>query len=280
VAKELFATSKRFGCSGVHIGGGEPFLNFQGLLEVLRVARDQGIYIEYIETNSSWYKSLDDAAGKLEQVRELGVGTLLISVSPFHLEYIPFKKVQGVVEACRKVGINRFLWTETFYHLFKRLDPSRRYSLEALEAELGVPLKKLIGSYWLHPGGRALETFFKGEMKASEVVAFNPGGCKELADTSHFHLDLYGNYVPGLCAGLSIWYEDLGKELDVAKYPVISTLYSRGVGGLLEYAQDLGFKPKDDGYGSKCSLCFEIRKFLSSKKKDSPELNPVWHYKF
>ncbi len=277
-ALQLFDRCKALGCRAVHIGGGEPFLNFPGLLHVLSAAKGSGVSIDYIETNSSWFKSLDDATEKLEKIRQLGVGTLLVSASPFHLEYIPFKKVKGVVEACRKVGLQPFLWTETFYRLFEVLDPSERYSLRALESALHTRISELVRSYWIHPGGRALETFFSEGVSAEELVEESTGGCRELSDTSHFHLDLYGNYVPGLCAGLAIRQEDLGEPLELDKYPVINILYYKGIKGLWDYAKERGFQPERKSYGSKCLLCYEIRKFLLKKMPNLLELAPVWHY--
>lgn len=57
-----FRKIKELGGQGVHIGGGEPFLNFEGLLAVLEMARSQGVHIDYVETNSSWFQ--DDASAQ------------------------------------------------------------------------------------------------------------------------------------------------------------------------------------------------------------------------
>ncbi|MDR2931558.1 MAG: radical SAM protein, partial [Oscillospiraceae bacterium] len=50
VAREL----KKGGYRSVHIGGGEPFLNFEGLLDLLEVLCRAGIPVDYIETNGYW----------------------------------------------------------------------------------------------------------------------------------------------------------------------------------------------------------------------------------
>jgi len=106
------------------------------------------------------------------------------------------------------------------------------------------------------------------------------GPCRELAETGHFHLDLFGNYLPGLCAGLSIRREDLGKPLLAEEYPILSHLYSGGIGTLFEYVRKTyNFQPTQSDYRSKCELCYEIRLYLvTNTKLESRELQPSGHY--
>jgi MoaA/NifB/PqqE/SkfB family radical SAM enzyme len=56
MADEIFAILKSLGCYSVHIGGGEPLLKPEKILDILETARKNNINIEYIETNASWYK--------------------------------------------------------------------------------------------------------------------------------------------------------------------------------------------------------------------------------
>ena len=104
-AAEIMTTIRSLGCRSIHIGGGEPFLNFEGLLNVARVAQDIGMGIDYIETNSSWFKDEETAISLLRQLQLCGVSQLLVSISPFHNEFIPFRKVKGVLNASRKCGL-------------------------------------------------------------------------------------------------------------------------------------------------------------------------------
>jgi hypothetical protein len=105
------------------------------------------------------------------------------------------------------------------------------------------------------------------------------GGCSELLDVSHFHIDLFGNYIPGLCSGLAIRYEDLGERLSKEEYPFLTTLYHNGIEGFLHLARsDYGFKPSRE-YLSKCDLCFDIRYYLTMEVGvDSKELQPRGYY--
>jgi MoaA/NifB/PqqE/SkfB family radical SAM enzyme len=60
-AEENFRTVKSLGCSAVHIGGGEPFLRSQELGAVLDAARRAEVFIDYVETNSSWFTDAESA---------------------------------------------------------------------------------------------------------------------------------------------------------------------------------------------------------------------------
>ena len=98
-----------------------------------------------------------------------------------------------------------------------------------------------------------------------------------MTDTSHFHVDLYGRYIPGLCSGLAVAIEDLAAPLDPDRYPVITVLSRKGISGLLDTARkDYGFEPQGR-YINKCHLCTDIRRFLLSKG-DFPELAPIEFY--
>ena len=271
LAGRLFSKIKSLGCFSVHIGGGEPFLDFEGLKNVLRSAGETGIAIDYIETNSSWFKNENQATDMLRQVGELGVTTLLISISPFHNAYIPFFKVKGVMAACRKSGISIFPWVQGFIPDVESFPDQKSHPLSEYAQRFGPDyLENLPSRYWISLGGRALKTFrdiFRTK-RVEDITAFT-GGCPELTDVSHFHFDLYGRYIPGLCSGISIANGDVGTPLSPAKYPYITLLYNRGAAGLYELAKEErnnGFKARDS-YISKCDLCFDIRRFLVLRKK-------------
>lgn len=282
-ARANLETLRRLGCRAVHIGGGEPLLRPDGAASALEVARQTGVHVEYIETNSSWYRDHDSACALLEKLADCGLSTLLVSISPFHNERVPFYKVKGVIDACRQTGISVFPWVSDFISDLSALDEEQPHSLEEYQALFGENyVANLPRRYWISPGGRALDTFgkFGTQKSVSQLAAESRRGCAELAEVTHFHIDLYGNYVPGLCAGLSIRREDLGTPLDPEAYPLISHLFAGGVGALLDYAAEAyGFGASKAAYGSKCELCYEIRRFLVvDKEMDSRELGPRGHY--
>jgi hypothetical protein len=188
------------------------------------------------------------------------------------------------MNACRDTGINIFPWIAEFTSDLASFDPSKPHALENYFERFGRNyLRDVIQRYWIHLGGRALELVRPMiELKsARRVLIENPGNCRrELSDTSHFHIDLYGNYVPGLCSGLSIYYADLGQPLSPEQYPILTTLFRSGIAGLVELARrECGFEPANGGYVNKCDLCTDVRTWLVQHGFDKgPELNPLEFY--
>ncbi|MFC1884126.1 radical SAM protein [Thermodesulfobacteriota bacterium] len=275
---------KSLGCNSIHVGGGESFLNLDGLKIVLGVAERLGLNIEYVETNSSWYQDKRSACKTLLSLKKRGLSTLLISMSPFHNEYIPFYKVKGVLEACREAGVSPFPWMPGLYHEIDFFNEKSTHSLSEYTNRYGEDyLKGLPSRYWIHLGGRALQTFSKvlSLSPLENIINSNAKGCSELLNVSHFHIDLFGNYIPGLCSGLSINCKDIGVEIPEKEYPFLTTLYFEGIEGFLDIAsRELGFRAVD-AYLSKCHLCFDIRKYLTLEREtESSELQPKGIYKY
>jgi len=280
-AEKSFRLIKNMGCPSVHIGGGEPFLNFNGLKTVLEAAQKTNMGIEYIETNSAWYKNEDQASGILDDLLKLNVTTLLISISPFHNEFIPFRKVKGVLSACRKSGMQVFPWVMDFYSDLDQLDDNLPHPMNDYKELFGEDyLTQIPRRYWTIFGGRAINTFKDAlPLRPLEQVLAESSECYELTNTSHFHIDLYGNYIPGLCSGLAINMFDLLNSLSDKKYPLINLLFSTGIKSFLDLAIDhYGFTP-DQAYLNKCHLCQEIRKyFVNTSHIQSNELKPAEFY--
>lgn len=96
---------------------------------------------------------------------------------------------------------------------------------------------------------------------------------------SHFHLDLFGNYIPGLCSGLAIARDDLGKPIRPEEYPILTSLFHSGINGLYDFAcEEHGFAASGH-YLRKCDLCFEIRRYLVLERSlKARELQPRSFY--
>ena len=271
---------RRLGCRSMHIGGGEPFLNVDRLESVLRVAHEEGVYIEYVETNAAWYTGHHAACATLEKMKRAGLSTLLISISPFHAEYIPLAKTKGLIRACRATGMEVFPWIPEFLDVVGRLDETERHALVEYADVLGPRyLEEMVRAYHLTPGGRALALYksISEPRPLAAILAEGAAGCARLTSTSHFHIDNYGNYILGLCTGLAIARDDLDAPLDPRTYPVLTRLYHEGAAGLFAWAADKHeFEPASE-YVSPCALCADIRGHLA-RRNASAELAPREFY--
>ena len=281
-AEQNILKIKSLGCHSVHVGGGEPFLNMNGLKMVVETAQSLGVHIEYVETNSSWYRDEDSACEVLASLKERGLATLLISMSPFHNEHIPFSKVKGVIQACKAVQINIFPWIMDFFAEIDAFDDKRTHTMEEYQNRYGNDyLRRLPSRYWIHLGGRALKSFASlfQTMTHEAILSSNEGGCKELLAVNHFHFDLFGNYIPGLCSGLSIHRDDLGQEISGEKYPILHVLFNDGIRGLFDLtSRQYGFQPSES-YISKCHLCFDLRRHIVlDRGMASRDLRPTAFY--
>ena len=284
LADSIFRRIAQLGCRSVHIGGGEPLLNPQKLTVVLAAARNAGVGIDYVETNSAWFVDPEAAEDVLAQLQASGLRTLLVSISPFHNAYIPFARVRGVIDTCRRLGITVFPWVNAFVRDLDRLGDRKTHTMAEFEAAFGPDyLKGIPDRYWIHLGGRALDTFrpVYPLHSVEHILKRSPLSCaRALGDTTHFHIDLYGDYIPGLCSGLAIAMDDLGRPLDAKKYPLLTSLATSGIRGLYELAsQTCGYTPRREAYLNHCDLCTDIRHFLVYADRERfPELAPKGFY--
>jgi len=275
---------RRLGCPGVHIGGGEPFLDVDGLLTLIQTILHSGLELEYIETNGAWITG-DDGRDRrtLDAVVRAGGGPVMVSADPFHVEFVPFWKPQTLIRLLEETGTPHFVWQHRYLPLLNKLDPKKTYDAQALAAALGYDVTgQCTAEYGMRFNGRALNLLRKlGRKKPADTWLQQP--CPDLRNTSHFHVDYLGRYIPPGCTGMGILIEDLDraldKPLDPAKYPVLSRLLDGGVDSLLRYARTLGYETDPDGYVSTCELCFRIRKYLVTHDRPShPDLTPERFY--
>ena len=262
--KNLRAMGKA-GCPSIHIGGGEPFLNREKLIDAVRWCRAEGFHVEYVETNASWCNDDQSARKVLAELRKAGLDTLLISISPFHNEYIPFSKTRGLIAACRSAGMGVFPWVEGFISDIAAFDERSTHSLDEYEELHGAGyIANLPNRYWISLRGRAIATFkpYVSLQTAEEICRTTAEPCNELYDTSHFHVDLDGSFIPGICSGISIAVEDLGVPIDGVKYPYLTSLLTGGLAELYRKATRECDFVSGEGYSGKCDLCYDVRRHL------------------
>lgn len=270
------------GCESMHIGGGEPCLDENGLVAVLKTAAQANVSIDYVETNSSWFKDEKSAGKTLRRLMDHGCKTLLVSISPFHNEFVPFEKVRGLIAACSATGMGIFPWTMEYLSEIGDLDQGQPHMLGEYKNIFGEGfVRQMRLRYGVHMNGRALDTF-RGEMPgepAEDILLQTILPCDEMWQSAHFHIDLYGKYIPTACVGMGIDCADVGEPLDENKYPWMSLLSEQGLRGLyMTASSEHGFVQRPR-YLNKCDLCQDIRRHLVMERNiTSSDLHPRGYY--
>lgn len=263
MARKALRKVRELGCSSVHIGGGEPFLNIEALCGILDTTRECGVLLEYVETNCFWARSIETAVTTLEPLRDHGLQTILVSIDPFHSASVPLCRVENAIAACDRIGMRSFPWQTEFIQEIRRLGTETTHSMSEYETVFGTGYAlDVIRRYGMTFGGRVVETCY-GRLPRHEADAvINMGApCSRLVETGHFHIDPHGFYIPGLCTGLAIRLEDI--SMPGESYPILNLLYGGGIAALYNWAcSEHGFEANKSGYMNACHICLDIRSFL------------------
>lgn len=261
-ADNIFKTLREMGCYSVHIGGGEPFMDFDKLLDVCISAQENGVDVDYIETNASWVTTEERTCRFLNQLLNTGVSCLLISLDPFHNEFVPYEKVRNLVKYCKKTGMHTFIWQSQFEKIVAQFDPSSPHALSEYIDNYGNEfILAIMNSYGLGINGRALKLAdMTYEKKPAEYYLHNSNSCY-ITSTHHFHIDMNNNYIPPGCIGFQMNINDL-QNLSKEKYANFLSVADGGLKMLYDRAVSIGFKPKQEGYSHKCALCFDVKKYI------------------
>lgn len=259
----------------VHITGGEPFLYFDRLSEILLQAQRLGLGgLDAIETNADWGIGEKEIADKLKFLDSVGMDRLKISWDPFHEEFIDMARVERLVSIAQKtLGPERVLvrWEAWM------ANPSGIRG--KTESEKNVILQEALKSDPCRFTGRAAE-MLAPLAAAHDATAFRQRSCQHaLLSAKGVHIDPFGYVFNGQCSGMSLG--NLARQpLDVLwqrwqpdRDAFWGILYHSGPAGFLEEAGGLGY-PIREKYASKCHLCSDIRRFFFDKNHYSPIISP------
>jgi organic radical activating enzyme len=247
----------------VHFTGGEPFLYWDHLVEILRKAAEQGLGpVDLVETNGFWATDSRLIADRLATLTSLGVQRLKISVDPFHQEYVEVEPVNRLATlAVETLGPDRVQvrWEE---YLDEPVDIRRLSQAERDRA--------YILAYHEYPfrfTGRAAG--HPAHLLASKPArAFAHMSCLAgFLGAKGVHIDPYGNVFSGTCSGILLGnidqapLEEIWKAFHPRSDGPIGLLCERGPCALLEEAKPLGYEELP-AYAGKCHLCTHVRQFL------------------
>jgi len=270
----------------IHLTGGEPFLDFDLLLQAVRIVKERGVP-QFVETNASWCLDQRDVRERFSVLKDAGMESILISCSPFQGETIPLSRVATAIKAAFDV----FGARNTTVYLPHCIDQIKAFSADKpvpLEAYIERYGEKRVGQmlweeYGLIGGGRA--SYRLGHLtERSGAEAFEGDNCAaEIPFPHHSHFDLYGNYISWFCGGLTVgsWRElrQTMEEFEAGQFPtLIRILVTEGPYGLFQLAEKkYAYEELADGYTTKCHLCVDVRKHLLPTK-EFPELRPAKFY--
>jgi hypothetical protein len=261
---------------GIHFTGGEPFLNFDLLLEVTAIAQRLGIPSTFVETNCVWCTDDKTTREKLTRLKTAGLQGILISANPFVVEYVPFARIQRALRISREVFRgNVIVYQQFFYEQFRRMGLRDTLPFEEYLHSAGEGLYHAE----LLPGGRVAYTL--GELfKRHPAGHFFAASCRrELIRDWHIHVDNYCNLVPGYCAGISLGdaraLDEMCKGIDLDQLPIVRALLT-SLEELYRLGTEFGYQERS-GYVSKCHLCFDIRRHLV-QVGEFKELKPTQLY--
>ncbi|MHC4518040.1 MAG: radical SAM/SPASM domain-containing protein [Planctomycetota bacterium] len=259
----------------VHLTGGEPFLYWDHLIEILAEGRRQGLGpADLLETNGFWATGESLIAERLDVLLDLGVRRLKISVDPFHQEYVDIKPARLLAaKAQDMLGPDNVLvrWEEYLTEPIdmKKLSPAQRDQV----------YRDTFRDHPLRFAGRAADHL--GSLLASRPIeAFADVNCRaDFLGAKGVHIDPLGNVFSGTCSGIILGniadtpLEEIWRQFTPQQEGLVGILCEKGPHGLLERAQSLGYTPLK-AYAGKCHLCTHLRQFLVDRGVESQILGP------
>jgi hypothetical protein len=261
----------------IHLTGGEPFLDWDHFVEILRKGKELGLGpVDLLETNGFWATDNGLVTERLNTLIALDVQRLKVSVDPFHQEYVDIEPARRLAAAAKRMlGPDRVLvrWE-------KYLDDC---GLRIADCGLAERDRAYVAAYRDYPfrfTGRAAG-HLAGLLASKPAEAFERMNCLVgFLGAKGVHIDPYGNVFSGTCSGIILGnigqtpLEEIWRTFDPRGNGLVGILCERGPWGLLERAKSLGYKELS-AYADKCHLCTHIRQFLFEHGQDVSVIGPA-----
>jgi MoaA/NifB/PqqE/SkfB family radical SAM enzyme len=263
----------------IHITGGEPFLYWEHLVEILQEAKKHNLGpVDMIETNGFWATDEGIIKDRLKLLDELRINRLKISCDPFHQEYVDIDLVRRLAQSAKELlGENRILVRWEKY--LENPVAMKNMSIAEKEQQYAATLKDYPCRFTGRAGGRIAELCVK-----ETVEQISKRNCRDaFLNAKGVHIDPFGNVFGGTCSGIIVGnvtksnLEEIWRNWQPGNDFVIERLFQKGPAGLLEEAMKFGYKPEEK-YASKCHLCTSIRQFFFSKGLYKSTIGPAECY--
>jgi MoaA/NifB/PqqE/SkfB family radical SAM enzyme len=276
--REYLRELKKLGVTGrsIHFGGGEPFFHYEHLIECFKVAEQEGMLpLGKLETNAFWCKNDELARKRLAEIKRFGVVKLHISSDVFHQEFIPIENVQRAVRIGREVLGESAVQVGLLEFLHDPIDVMKLSEEEKVELFRGALRKRP----WRIVGRAAKNLSHLVKRHPKETFAGDDCARKILKRRS-IHIDPHGNVFPSTCSGIILAnakkqpLSNIYQTFDHREHPLLKTLIEEGPLPLLEEAIQYGFSDAEEGYATKCHLCFAVRTFFREEGLYPDEVGP------
>lgn len=260
----------------IHITGGEAFLYWDHLQEILEAAQKQKLdKVDLIETNGFWATSDNIVRQRLQRLDELGMNRFKISTDPFHQEYVEIKPVRRLAKiAIEMLGQQRVLvrWEKYLEQPMSIKDtPPTEREHQYIQAIKDYPCR-----FTGRAAGQLAQLF-----ASTPAESFASKKCdSDFLGAKGVHIDPFGNVFSGTCSGIIFGnitenkLEDIWKNFHPEQNDIIHTLFTSGPAGLLESAENAGYK-KRKSYADKCHLCTDIRQFFQQNGIEKTTIGPA-----
>jgi MoaA/NifB/PqqE/SkfB family radical SAM enzyme len=245
----------------VHLTGGEPFMYFDRLAEIVAAAQQSGLHgPETIETNGYWATDRAVIREHLGFLSDRGMERLKISWDPFHAEFIDAGCVRRLAETARELlGPARVLvrWERYLQ------EPVRTHIADGREARWRAAVNDFPCRFTGRAAGDLADLFAD-----KPADAFKDADCRAtFLSARGVHIDPYGNVFSGLCSGIIVGnvesrpLETIWKDFDPLHVDVIDALCKQGPWRLMQTAEAQGYEPPAC-FAGKCHLCACVREFF------------------
>lgn len=263
----------------IHITGGEAFLYYDYMVELLNKANQQNLGpVDLIETNGFWADDAKIIESRIKTLNSLGMNRLKISCDPFHQQFVDIELVKRLAKIAEQIlGAARLLirWQ-------KYLDSPIVMQNISTE-QLNKNCINAISDYPCRFTGRAASAI--APLFADKPIdAFENKNCKDLIlGAKGIHIDPYGNVFSGTCSGIVVGnvtrnsLDEIWKNFHPENNEIINTLFNNGPYGLLAKAMKFGYQPLKL-YASKCHFCSHLRQFFFDNNVDNTVIAPLECY--
>ncbi len=284
----------------VHLTGGEAFLYWDRLQEILKEGQKQNLgKVDLIETNGFWATDEKIINQRIKRLDELGMHRFKISTDPFHQEFVDAGPLRRLAELAKEIlGHKRVLvrWEKYLDNPIQMKELSEterrrryidtlndypcRFTGRAAGKLAEIVASELVG--WAGSPAHAAQDMLRHTAWANQLPILQ--NCKNsFLSAKGVHIDPFGNVFSGTCSGIIVGnvnqtpLEEIWKQFGPAKDSFIHTLFNAGPYGLLLQAEKLGYK-KRDFYAGKCHLCTDIRQFLFNNGLKKSTIGPAECY--